>query len=383
LSILKTFSTWFEPLRAQLPSDFSKEDADALQAAVTQEALRRLDAFMAGLRVYQSYPAARVEDPGVRVLWQEGTTRLLDYAPGSNAPVLLVIPSLVNRFEILDVEPERSFVRSFIAKGFRPLVVDWQAPGEEEQSFTLTDYMMRRLVPILQFVNQSAGPCHVLGYCMGGVLALALALLRQSQVKSLSLMATPWDFAAEGVGGVPSVRTPMGLFFAQQAEKMMPFIEQIGYVPADFLQTMFVSFQPLQILQKFMGFATRAAEGKDQSRFVLTEDWLNNGVPLALPVARECLVDWYKDNALATLSWRVADQTVDPRLLDVPTYILVAGKDRIVPPASALPLSQLIRGATLHEPSMGHIGLMTGNAAPQEVWEPLATWLSAQEAAAA
>jgi len=337
-----------------------------------------MDSFLSGLRAYQSFPEARQEDPEVQTIWEDGTTRLLDYAPGSKKPVLLVVPSLVNRFEILDIDPDRSFLRYMAAHGFRPIVVDWQAPGDEEKGFSVTDYMMKRLVPILNFVTQHDEPCHVLGYCMGGIFALALASLRQSQVKSLSLMATPWDFGF-GVGGVPPASTPMGSFFIQQAEMWLPIAEQMGYLPAEMLQTVFTSFQPLQILQKFMRFVNTPAETTVAKRFVLTEDWLNNGVPLALPVSLECLRDWYKGNVLVGGTWRVADQIIDPRLLNMPTYVLVGGKDRIVPPESALPLASLIRGATLHQPMMGHIGLMTGDIAPQEVWDPLVAWLASRE----
>ncbi len=380
-SMIETFSAWLAPVKAQLPASFSPLDSAAFRQALVKEALDRLEAFMAGVRAYQTHKASRQENPSVRVLWEKGTTRLLDYAPESKNPALLVVPSLVNRFEILDIDPDRSFLRFLATQGFRPLVVDWQAPGEEEKSFSLSDYMTRRLVPILDLVHAQGGACHILGYCMGGVMALALALMRQSQARTLTLMATPWDFAAAGVGGVPSAQTPLGAFFVNQAEAWGPYLEKIGYLPADFLQTVFTHFQPLQVLEKFLSFSSRASEDEKGRRFVLTEDWLNNGVPLSLPVARECLRDWFKNNLTAKLAWRVAGTLVDPRLLNVPTFLLLAGKDRIVPAASALPLASLIRGATLHEPMTGHIGLMTGDAAPQEAWIPLANWLKAQEAA--
>ena len=87
------------------------------------------------------------------------------------------------------------------AQGFRPLVVDWDVPGEQENNFALTDYMTKRLTPILHFIqSKHPAPVHVLGYCMGGLLALALAALRPERVKSLILMATPWDFHQPDAG---------------------------------------------------------------------------------------------------------------------------------------------------------------------------------------
>lgn len=378
-AMTETFSAWLEPIRKQLPSPLSQADAATFQKALYEEAFRRIEAFFSGIRAYQNHPALRQDNQDVRVLWKRGTTQLLDYAPYSNGPVVLIVPSLVNRFEILDIDPERSFLRFLASQGLHPIVVDWQEPGDEEKKFSISDYMTERLAPVLDLLNEQNGPCHLLGYCMGGMMSLALALLKPQQIKSLTLMATPWDFAAKGVGGVPPAHTPMGMFFTQIAEMWLPYLEKVGILPADFLQKVFTSFQPLQILKKFTRFTQMSSSAEETRRFVLTEDWLNNGVPLSLPVSKECLRDWYKDNRPAKRQWAVAGVTIDPQKINVPTYLLIAGKDRIVPPASSLPLAGLIRGVTLAEPMLGHIGLMCGHAAAHDVWKPLTHWLFSQE----
>ncbi len=373
----QTLCAWLAPVKDKLPPDFGPVEAQALYDAIAQEALRRFDAFLSGVRVYQSFPASRGEDMAADIVWERGTTRLLDYAPQSNGPAVFVVPSLVNRFEILDIDPDHSFLRFLVRSGLRPIVVDWQAPGAQEMTFSLSDYMTERLVPALEHAVQLNGgaPCHVLGYCMGGLLALALTLMRPKESASLTLMATPWDFAPKGVGGVPAASTALGQSFLDLARKWEPYCAQLGQMPASFLQTVFTSFQSVQVLHKFMNFNPLKIKGGDMRRFVLTEDWLNDGVPLTLPVARECLHDWYDKNLTAALQWSVAGCLVDPRKVAVPTYIMAPTKDKIVPPECALPLAALISGATLQQPVIGHIGLMTGDAAPDMVWKPYVSWL--------
>lgn len=376
----QTLSAWLAPVKDKLPAGFGLAESEQFYQALTQEAFRRFDAFLSGVRSYQNFPAARESSNDVDIVWQCGTTRLLDYAPYSTGPVLFVVPSLVNRFEILDIDPAHSFLRFLVSIGVRPLVIDWQEPGDEEKTFALDDYMTKRLVPALAHAVQinKGRPCHLLGYCMGGLMALALSLMQPDRITTLTLMATPWDFAPKGVGGVPAASTMMGQMFLEQARKWEDHLEKVGHLPAELLQSVFTSFQSQQVLHKFMRFSSALPGASDMRRFVLTEDWLNDGVPLALAVMRECLHDWYEKNLTASLQWSVAGQIVDPRKVTVPVYLMVPKKDKIVPPESALPLVALIPDATLLEPDMGHIGLMTGDRAASDVWAPYAVWLYKQ-----
>ena len=110
--------------------------------------------------------------------------------------------------------------------------------------------------------------------------------------------------------------------------------------------------------------------------FVALEDWLNDGVPLAAPVARECLAGWYGANTPAAGQWCVAGLPVRPEALRLPSFVAVPARDRIMPPESALPLAQLSPGAVLHQPGAGHIGMAAGSSAERALWRPLRDWVT-------
>lgn len=342
----------------------------AFEAALAEEAVARARRFVSGVQSYRHHPAHRTltEAP---VIWQDGTTVLRDYNPRhTDAPPVLVIPSLVNRFEILDLDTDASFLRALAAEGFRPLLVDWNEPGAEERNFTLTDYVTRRLIPALDLAA-NFGSAHVIGYCMGGLLALALAVLRPKGLRTLTLMATPWDFHKPD----PAI----GAEFLVFADQMEPQLQVSGELPADTIQGLFAAFQPMQVVTKFTAAAALDPASVEARHFVLLEDWLNEGVPLAAPVARESLRGWYGENITAKLEWKIAGQLIDPCALAIPAYVLVPGKDRIVPPESARVLAKLIPHATLHEPMSGHIGMIASQKAPAQVWAPLFKWLTAHK----
>lgn len=296
-------------------------------------------------------------------MWQEGGTRLLDYGGAAGAPPMLFVPSLVNRAYVLDLMRDHSFLRFLAGNGVRPLLLDWGWPGEVERQFTLTDYVAGRLERALASV---ATPVVLAGYCMGGQLALAAAQRRPELVRGLALLATPWDFhaadreAARALGGLLATFEPL--------------LAAHGTLPVDALQTMFALLDLAGVLRKFRSFARCPQDSRRARLFVALEDWLNDGVPLAAPVARECIAGWYGANTPARGAWRIAGLPVDPSTLRCPVFLAVPGRDRIVPPESALPLAGLIGGCVLHRVDAGHVGMVAGAAAGAALWRPLRDW---------
>ena len=168
----------------------------------------------------------------------------------------------------------------------------------------------------------------------------------------------------------------MGQEGGRLEEKLAPWLTTDDFLPVEVVQSVFTAFQPLHAFRKFSSFAARDQSGLDAARFVLTEDWLNDGVPLTSNVARECFGDWGGRNVLAKTEWQVGGTVIDPRKITKPSYVVVPTRDRIVPPESAMPLARALGGAVSHEPQMGHVGLMSSALAPKQVWEPLIEWLA-------
>lgn len=360
-----------------LASALAEIDPAAFAGALEAEALHRLERLAEGIESYRGHRYRRtLADPPA--IWREGSTRLVDYRVGakrrkaSAKPALLVVPSLVNRGYVLDLEPGRSFLRFLAGAGFDPFLVDWDAPGAIERRFTLTDYIAGRLEGALAAVGRAARgqPIIVVGYCMGGDLALALALRRQRDLAGLALLATPWDFHAERAGQAEAL--------GALGEAMAPVVTAAGELSVDAIQALFGALDPMQVIRKFLAFAELDPTSAKAATFVALEDWVNDGVPLAAAVALECLGGWYGRNETMRGEWRVAGTPVLPRELDLPALVVLPGQDRIVPPGSALALAEAIPGADRLAPEAGHIGMVVGGSAEAKLWRPLAAWLAAR-----
>ncbi len=340
---------------------------DRVAAALDAEIARRATAYIDGLEAYRRHPYRRsaATPPAI---WQEGGTRLLDYGDDRAGPAVLVVPSLINRYYVLDLLPERSFLRFLVRQGLRPLVVDWGVPGASERGLDLGGYVERLDRAFTAAAPSAAKPLAVVGYCMGGLLALALALLRQPRIACLALLATPWDFHAER----RMQARLLGLFGDYLSASDIPTL------PVEIVQGLFFMLDPFLAERKFVRFAALDPAGEEARGFVALEDWINDGMSLPIGVARECLRSWYGDNAPGAGLWHVAGTKVNPQRLRRPALVVIPGRDRIVPPASAEPLALAIPEAEILQPLLGHIGMMAAARAPETLWAPLTDWLKAR-----
>jgi polyhydroxyalkanoate synthase len=336
----------------------------ALAAAAGDPAARLPERFLAGLQAYWRHPYRRcVAEP--RVLWSAGSMRLLDYGAPGDVP-LLAVPSLINRAYILDLAPGRSLLRHLAGMGLRPLLVDWGAPTARERRMTLDALVIERLAPALTVARRLGGrPPLLLGYCMGGLLATALAARRPREVAGLALLATPWDFHAGAI--TPALRA---LLAAAAGTGGL-----LGGLPVELLQSLFAGIDPEGVARKFARFGELDPGSAAAQGFVAIEDWLNDGVPLGAEVARECLEGWYGENRPARGQWRIGGAAVLPERIGVPCLVAIPTRDRIVPPASAAALADRLPEVTELRPQGGHVGMVAGGRACVELWQPLADWL--------
>lgn len=368
-----------ETLAALLPEIGALEErsgAGQFEQALQREIRRRMARLADGVLAYQRHDVHRtLADPPA--VWREGNTRLLDYGATNRGArkrgtrAVLVVPSLINRWEVLDLTEEKSLLRAMAAQGLRPYLVDWGTPDDEERRFDTTAYVAR-LERALGFVAKRArrAPA-VLGYCMGGTLTVALAARKPRRVAGLALMAAPWDFHADRTGHAFLLST--GPLLAQLADR-------VGELPVDILQTLFWSLDPWLSVKKFGRFLGMDQQGEHAKEFVLLEDWLNGGAPLAGPTARECLVDWYGDNTPGRNKWVVGGRRIVPSKIKVPSLVMIPSGDRIVPPLSAAALADPKKGlkkARRIDVPLGHIGMVVSGRARELCWTPLIEWISA------
>lgn len=313
---------------------------------------------MQGLRAYQR--ASRLIDAYERPVYSQcGAARLLrigDALESGHAAVIL-IPSLINPPHILDMGREMSLARYLEARGHDPWLVDWGTPAPEEREMDLGNHITQRLLPLLDALDQ---PFILVGYCLGGTIALAAA--QHKAPAAVVTIAAPWRFDRY----TDEDRAVIAKLWADA----QPLCERLGYVPMEILQSGFWALDTARTVRKYAAFADMEAGSEGAIAFMAVEDWANDGPPLTYAAARELFEDLYAANHTGDARWTVGGRAIDLAALTCPSLSIRSATDRIVP-ASASPLLR-----DNHETALGHVGMIVSRRAPAMIWLRLSQWLS-------
>jgi polyhydroxyalkanoate synthase len=323
----------------------------------------------AGLKRFQTAPRASDPDPA-KIAAQHRRASLLTRncgAQGSGdlrkrrAPVVL-IPSLINPPNVLDLTERRSLLRYLAARGHDVFLLDWGTPSPDERAMDLAGHVEDLLLPLLETLE---APPILVGYCLGGTLALGAAVRLQDlgrPASGVATIASPWDFSRYD----NEFRSQLANVWAQAK----PGCEPLGLVPMEVFQTGFWSLDPKRTIRKYADFGEMEAGTAKWFGFIALEDWANQGAPLTFAAGRDLAERCYATNMTASGEWSIAGTTIGIDELNCPTLAITSTTDRIVP-AFAAPLAD-----ERIDLSLGHVGMMIGGQAEPQLWSKLSDWLS-------
>ncbi|MBE7479044.1 MAG: alpha/beta fold hydrolase [Polyangiaceae bacterium] len=303
-------------------------------------------------------------------LFSEGTATLYRFraseVSSGRAPVLLV-PSLINRWYVLDLRPGASLARALVDAGFDVYCLDWGVP-EAEDRYLDWDAVVGRVGRMVRRVQRESGAPRVglLGYCIGGTLAAIHTALEPDSVAGLVNLAGPIDFA-EG-GFLAHMVNPR--WFDPQA------IADAGNVSAQQMQSGFVALRPTAQLGKWLSFFDRLGDPERLEAYQALEEWASANIPFPGAAYAKYIRDLYQENALARGEHHVAGRRV--RLGDIrcPVLTVVTDRDVICPPPAAQALNDLSSSSdkSLLVIPGGHVGAVVGGSAPKQLYPKLAEW---------
>jgi polyhydroxyalkanoate synthase len=291
--------------------------------------------------------------PG-KVIFQNDILQLIQYAPSTDSVYqrpLLIIPPWINKFYILDLGPQKSFIRFAVSKGFTVFVVSWVNPDTRLAHKTFEDYMTEGILSATDAVNRETGSdkVNVIGYCVGGTLlgtTLAyLAARGDEPFASATFFAAQVDFTKAG---------DLMLFIDDaQLKALEEMMAERGYLDGSRMATVFNLLRPKDLIWPYI--INNYMLGKKPFPFDLLF-W--NQDSTRMPAANHSfyLREFYHENKLARGQMSIAGVKLDLGKVKLPIYELCAKEDHIAPAKSVFIGSKLFGGPVTYVlAGSGHI----------------------------
>jgi polyhydroxyalkanoate synthase len=308
------------------------------------------------------------------VVYEENKLRLLHYESRTDEqePVpILIVYALINRPYILDLQPDRSVIRTLLDNGYDVYMIDWGEPSNLDRSLTLDDYVNRYVDNCVDEVRHRSGQdaINVLGYCMGGTMSTMYAALYPEKVHTLALMAAGLCF-----GGDSGVLELWGAEDYYDPEKVT---DTFGNVPAEFLDVGFALMDPVQnYVTKYVRFYENMEDEDFVENFARMEEWLGDGIDVAGETYNEFIRDIYQENKLMNNELYLGGDHVDIGNIQMPVLQIVAEYDHLIPPEASKPFNDVLEtdDKTIMEFPTGHIGMSVSSRSHAELWPDVCDW---------
>ncbi|MBQ7673417.1 MAG: alpha/beta fold hydrolase [Alphaproteobacteria bacterium] len=271
--------------------------------------------------------------PG-KVIYQNDLIELIQYTPTTEkvyAKPFLFVPPWINKFYILDLTPEMSFVKWLVDKGFTVFMISWVNPDKRHRNKGFGNYITEGLIDSIDKIYEitKSKSLHALGYCVGGTLISALlaylanpACVRRpkAQIESATLLTTLLDFDQAG---------DMAIFMAENyLDAINAQLKDRGYLDGQIMFNTFSALKANDMIWRY--FVDSYMLGKKP---IAHEILFWNSDPTNLTEAMQKFLskDLYRDNLLKTGTLKILDVPLNLKLINTPIYMISMEKDHLVP----------------------------------------------------
>ncbi|MGN6709581.1 MAG: alpha/beta fold hydrolase, partial [Candidatus Nitrosocosmicus sp.] len=310
---------------------------------------------------------------------------------------ILIIYATINRFHILDIDDNRSVIRSLLSKGLDVYVLDWGYPSTFVD-ISLDDYVeyVKQAVTHIQLKNkkihnsfdnanndlvnsrktiakiddiQACNKISMLGYCWGGIIALLYASIYGKNVKNLTLLASPIDLEKD--------KTILSTW--AKAVDIDNYIDQYGHFDGTIIDMGFVMRNPARnVYDKYASLLQKNTDLKSWKMFMSVERWLYDSPIIPGKFLRQMINDCYKKNLLIKNKMKIHDKSVILKNINMPILTIVSDNDDLVSAESSLEVNNYVsskKKRILRVPGGGHVGLCIGKTAHEKIWPKAAEWI--------
>jgi polyhydroxyalkanoate synthase len=312
------------------------------------------------------------------VVYKEDRVKLKYYRPQGEVRYktpLLVVYALINRETMLDLQPGRSVVQSFLDHGLEVYMIDWGYPTRKDRFLGFDDHINGYMNNVVDFIRErhDLPKINLMGICMGGTFSVIYSALHPDKIKNLVTTVTPTHFD-----------TDKGLLH-QWMQHVDPeaLVNTYGNLPAHAMNFGFLLLNPARLmLDKYVGFMENMDNKKFVENFIRMEKWIFDSPDLPGAVFQKFISDCYQQNLLIQSKLKVGDREVNLKKLTMPLLNIYGLYDHLVPPEACERLTGAVGSKDTEDICLrtGHIGIYVSSKTQAEFAPKIAAWLAERDA---
>lgn len=328
--------------------------------------------LMKGYSVLQSIDKVDVATTPKTLVWHSDKVKLYHYDRETSAkckiPVLVSF-AIMNRHDVLDLQPDRSLMKKLMEEGLDIYIMDWGYPSRQDRYITMEDYIMGYMNDAVDFVRKAHGlnKIHKMGVCQGGTFSTIYAALFPEKLASLVTYVAPFDFSSNSCM----------LYKWTKYIDVDAMVDSHGVVPAQLLNMAFGMLKPSMDVSKYLGVMDSLDDKEKLMNFLRMEQWKADCPDLAGEMFRKYIKDLFRDNKLIKGEFELGGQKVDLKNVTMPFLNIYATDDNIIPNESTTAVNDYIgsRDKELYAFPGGHIGVFVGARSQKELAPKVAQWV--------
>ncbi|MEK7279416.1 MAG: class III poly(R)-hydroxyalkanoic acid synthase subunit PhaC [Nitrospirota bacterium] len=324
------------------------------------------------------------------VIYSEDKMKLIHYFPTAEKPhkvPILIVYALVNRYYILDLQPDKSMIKNLLNEGFDVYIVDWGYPSGADRYLTLDDYVNGYINNAVDKIRERCrlDTITLLGVCQGGAFSVMYSALHPEKIKNLITLVAPIDFDID-----------KGLLHLwSKSLDVDKVVDYYGIVPGDFLNVGFLLTDPFRLMiDKYVGLFERiechpngsgcpddlhccVRNEENVKNFLRMEKWIFDSPDQAGEAFRQFIKDCYQKNLLIKNEMALNGKKINLKNISMPLLNVMAEFDHLVPTEASKPLNDAVSSKDQETLvfSTGHIGIFVGAKSQKEVCPRIAEWL--------
>ncbi|HNY51054.1 MAG TPA: class III poly(R)-hydroxyalkanoic acid synthase subunit PhaC [Smithella sp.] len=309
------------------------------------------------------------------IVYEEDRVKLKHYIRNENADnklktPLLVVYALINRETMLDLQPDRSVVKTFLEGGIDLYMVDWGYPKRKDHFLTIDDHVNGYMNNMVDFIRRKhkVPKINLMGICMGGSFSIMYSALHPDKIKNLVTTVTPSSFD-----------TDKGLLHIWMRDLDVDgIINTYGNIPGDLMNFGFLLLNPARLMiDKYVGFMENMDNKDFVENFVRMERWIFDSPDVPGATFRQFVEDCYKRNLLIQSRMVLGGQRVDLKNLTMPLLNFYGQYDHLVPPEACNQLTKAVGSRDVEDICLetGHIGIYVSSKFQKMFAPKIVHWL--------